>query len=121
VQRYRAVYDTSSGRLDRCSYCKRKQAACVCPNRPAAPGGASSAGVVRVSREKKGRRGKTVTVISGLPGGPSALAETAAQLKRECGSGGTVSGGDVELQGDHRERVVARLAELGYTVRLAGG
>jgi translation initiation factor 1 len=120
VQRYRAVYDTASGRLDRCSFCKRKQAACVCPNRQA-PGAAAAERLVRVSRQTKGRRGKTVTVISGLPGGPSALAEIAAQLKRECGSGGTVSEANLELQGDHRERVAARLTELGYTVKLAGG
>jgi translation initiation factor 1 len=62
-----------------------------------------------------------VTVVSGLPVEPSGLAEIAAQLKRQCGSGGTVSAGNVEIQGDHRERVAARLTELGYTVKLAGG
>jgi len=78
-------------------------------------------GIVRVSRDRKGRRGKTVTVISGLPGSEAALAEVAATLKRACGSGGTVADGNVEIQGDHRERVAARLAELGHKVKLAGG
>ena len=76
---------------------------------------------MRISRDRKGRRGKTVTVVSGLPSGEAALAEIATSLKRLCGSGGTVSAGNVEIQGDHRERIAARLTELGYRVKLAGG
>jgi translation initiation factor 1 len=77
---------------------------------------------VRVSRDKKGRRGKTVTVVTGLPGDAAALEELAGTLKRLCGSGGTVTDeGQVEIQGDHRERVVARLTELGHRVKIAGG
>jgi translation initiation factor 1 len=118
VQPNRVVYDTERGRTDRCSYCRRRLEACVCPNRQrSVPGD----GVVRVSRDRKGRRGKTVTVISGLPGGDAALAETAASLKRLCGSGGTVSERNVEIQGDHRARIAAKLTELGYRVKLAGG
>ena len=64
---------------------------------------------------------KTVTVITGLPNREATLRETAAELKRLCGSGGTVINGTVEIQGDHREKVAARLAELGYSVKLAGG
>ena len=76
---------------------------------------------MRVSRDRKGRRGKTVTVVVGLAGNQVALDEIASTLKRLCGSGGTVSDGNVEIQGDHRERVAAKLTELGYTVKLAGG
>jgi len=76
---------------------------------------------VRVSRDKKARRGKTVTVVTGLPGGPDSLAEVAGTLKRLCGSGGTVSGDTVEIQGDHRDRIAAKLTELGHKVKLAGG
>lgn len=76
---------------------------------------------MRVSRDRKGRRGKTVTVVTGLPGGPTMLAELATTLKRLCGSGGTVSGDTVEIQGDHRDRVAAKLTELGHRVKLAGG
>src|SRR5205085_11950752 len=72
MQSNRVVYDTDRGRTDRCSYCKRRLEACVCPNRPASKSGD---GVVRVLRDRKGRRGKTVTVVSGLPGGDAALAE----------------------------------------------
>jgi translation initiation factor 1 len=124
VQPERVVYDTDYGGLDRCSYCRRRIEACICPQRPA--GGRRQAAspkydVVRVSRDRKGRRGKTVTVISGLPAGRERLQEIAAALKRLCGSGGTVVEGNVEIQGDHRGRVSARLAELGYKVKLAGG
>jgi translation initiation factor 1 len=113
----RVVYDTERGRLDRCSNCPRRLEACVCPK----PAGAAGDGVVRVSRDRKGRRGKTVTVVAGLGGSRAALDGVATTLKRLCGSGGTVSDGNVEIQGDHRERVAAKLTELGYRVKLAGG
>jgi translation initiation factor 1 len=75
-------------------------------------------GIVRVGRTSSGRRGKTVTVVTGLP--PGELAATAKELKRLCGSGGAVKDGTVEIQGDHRERIVAALAER-HTVKLTGG
>jgi translation initiation factor 1 len=76
---------------------------------------------VRVSRERGGRKGKTVTVVTGLPGSTADLAQVATTLKRLCGSGGTVNGDNVEIQGDHREKVAAKLTELGHKVKLAGG
>ena len=77
--------------------------------------------VVRIFRERGGRGGKIVTVVRGLPERGSALDARAADLRRLCGAGGTVKGGAVEVQGDHRERVADRLRALGYTVKLAGG
>ena len=77
--------------------------------------------MVRLFRDRGGRNGKTVTVIRGLPERGDALEARAAELKRLCGAGGGVKDGAVEIQGDHRERVAARLRELGYTVKLAGG
>jgi translation initiation factor 1 len=79
----------------------------------------SSDGIVRVSRETSGRRGKTVTVVRGVPGRD--LDAVAGDLKRQCGSGGSAKDGVVEIQGDHRARVVARLESRGYHVKLAGG
>ena len=76
-------------------------------------------GIVRVSRETSGRRGKTVTVVRGIP--PRELASVASDLKRQCGSGGSAKDGVVEIQGDHRPKVVARLEAQGYRVKLAGG
>lgn len=81
------------------------------PEPPEATGGD---GVVRVSRERSGR-GKVVTVVRGLP--PGDLKAVASELKRLCGSGGSVKDGVVELQGDHREKVAAHLEARGLRVR----
>ena len=104
----RLVYSTGDGDL-------RKQ-----PEQPKPPANEPPRdGIVRVAREKSGRKGKTVTVVRGLP--PGDVADVASDLKRHCGSGGTVKDGTVELQGDHREKAAARLRAQGYQVKLAGG
>ena len=102
------VYSTDGGD-------ERRRPAAPLPEPPTVP----NDGVVRVFREKSGRRGKTVTVVRGLP--PGRLAKTASDLKRHCGSGGSVKAGAVELQGDHRDKAAARLRAQGYDVKLAGG
>jgi translation initiation factor 1 len=76
-------------------------------------------GVVRIFRGKGGRGGKAVSVVRGLP--PRDLETVAKDLKKHCGSGGTVKDGAVEIQGDHREKIAARLQAQGYVVKLAGG
>ncbi len=68
-------------------------------------------------RDRKHRGGKTVTVITGVPGNESEMATLAQRLKKLCGSGGTVKDGSIEIQGDHCDKVQAKLAELGYKVR----
>jgi translation initiation factor 1 len=78
-------------------------------------------GVVRLFRDRGGRNGKTVTVIHGQPERGPALEARLSEMKRLCGAGGTLKDGVVEIQGDHRERLAARLRALGYTVKLAGG
>lgn len=78
-------------------------------------------GIVRVRRETGGRGGKTVTTVNGVPVAESALKEIAGELKRLCGTGGTVKDGVIEIQGDHRDKIVAALTARGYTVKLAGG
>ena len=78
-------------------------------------------GVVRLFRDRGGRNGKTVTVIHGLPERGRALEARLSEMKRLCGAGGTLKDRVVEIQGDHRERLAARLRALGYTVKLAGG
>jgi translation initiation factor 1 len=77
--------------------------------------------IVRVRRETGSRGGKTVTTIQGVPVAESALKEFAGELKRLCGTGGTVKDGVIEIQGDHRDKIVAALTQRGYTVKLAGG
>ena len=76
-------------------------------------------GIVRIAREKAGRGGKTVTVVLGLP--PADLATIASDLKRLCGTGGSVKNGAIELQGDHRVKAATRLRAQGHEVKLAGG
>lgn len=90
----------------------------VLPERRRAEAAPAGDGVVRVSRTTAGRKGKTVTLVSGLPG--AELEDVAKELKRLCGAGGAVKEGTVELQGDHRERV-AQALEGRYRVTLAGG
>lgn len=76
---------------------------------------------VRVGRETRGRAGKGVTVITGLPLSPAELAQLATQLKKRCGSGGTVRDGVIEIQGDHRDLLVSELAKMGYDAKRSGG
>ncbi|MEO8037798.1 MAG: translation initiation factor Sui1 [Betaproteobacteria bacterium] len=110
------VYSTEHGRS--CPGCRRPLTDCVCGRPKPAPTGD---GIVRVSRNTKGRGGKTVTVVAGVPLPAEALAKLATELRRACGSGGTVRDGTIEIQGDHAEALVADLGGRGYTVKRAGG
>ena len=76
---------------------------------------------VRVGREVAGRAGKGVSVITGLPLGPADLEALATRLKKVCGAGGSVKDGRIEIQGDHRDRLVAELMRLGYDAKRSGG
>jgi len=116
----RLVYSTERGGV--CSACGRPHARCRCsPRRRAAPPPAAGDGIARVRRETKGRRGKAVTTIAGLPLAEPELRELAGELKRHCGSGGSAKDGAIEIQGDHRDAVVAFLEGRGYPVKRAGG
>ena len=118
----RLVYSTGAGRL--CPECTRPIDQCRCKrSKPAAvvavvPKGD---GIVRVGRETKGRKGKGVTVIKGVPLAGDELEALATKLKKRCGCGGTVEAGAIEIQGDHRDLLVQELGKLGYTVRKSGG
>ena len=112
----RLVYSSARGRI--CPMCSRPVASCVCRARCDGP---RSDGIVRVRREKKGRRGKTVTTISGVPLPANALRDLAAELKRRCGSGGSLKDGVIEIQGDHADSLISDLESRGFTVKRAGG
>ncbi len=101
-----------------CPGCRQPVAQCTCPRAPAVPAGD---GIVRVLRETKGRGGKAVTVVRGVPAEAAALAKLGQQLRTACGSGGTVKDGVIEVQGDHADRVLQLLQRQGYTVKRAGG
>lgn len=110
------VYSTETGRV--CPDCSQPIASCVCKT---AAGQVIGDGIVRVSLETKGRRGKGVTVIKGVPLGALALAELGKQLKAASGSGGTTKNGIIEIQGDHRDMVMQKLSQRGWQPKRAGG
>ncbi len=88
---------------------------------PAAKPSSAGPPKIRVSREVAGRGGKGVTVVSGLPLTAAQLDELAGKLKRSCGAGGAARNGRIEIQGEHRDRLVAELGRLGYEAKRAGG
>ena len=101
-----------------CPACRQPIAACICRSTPAVT---PAHGGVRVSLDTKGRAGKGVTVVRGLALNAAALAVLGKQLRAACGSGGTVKDGCVEVQGDHAERVMSLLTDLGFAVKRSGG
>ncbi|MCR8913504.1 translation initiation factor Sui1 [Marinobacter panjinensis] len=109
------VFSTEQGRM--CPGCRHPVDDCICgaPSRPAGDG------VVRVSRETKGRKGKGVTLITGIPLDEKDLKAFAKILKARCGTGGTVKDGVVEIQGDQRDVLVPLLKDKGWIVKKAGG
>jgi len=109
------VYATDQGRM--CPDCRNPVGQCQCGQEMAAAGD----GIVRVRRETKGRRGKAVTVITGVPLAGQELKALARELKGRCGTGGTLREGGIEIQGDHRDLLVSLLEERGWVVRRAGG
>jgi len=110
------VYSTDGGRM--CPGCGRPKDECVCRQKPNTNIGD---GIVRVSRETKGRKGKGVTLISGLPLNDIELKFLAKELKVKCGSGGTVRDGIIEIQGDHRDKLVEELRSRDYNAMRVGG
>ena len=122
----RLVYDSDAVQPGRCPTCGKRLDRCSCgvgrrareePRALNLP----KDGVVRILRDRKGRGGKTVTLVAGLTGSPDALTRLTSELKRLCGTGGTVRGDVLELQGDVRDRVKAELEKRGYRVKIAGG
>ena len=112
------VYSTEKGRT--CSACGEAIGHCRC-KKMAASQKLPNDGVVRISRETKGRKGKGVTLVTGLPVSENELKALSKKLKQQCSTGGTVKDGVIEIQGDHREKLMNELQSLGYTVKKAGG
>ena len=110
------VYSTDSGRM--CPQCRHPVDGCQCSSAKPRP---VTDGIVRVSREIKGRAGKGVTLVKGLALDDAALVGLGKQLKVACGSGGTIKDGVIEVQGDHCDRVMALLQAQGHKVKRAGG
>jgi translation initiation factor 1 len=112
----RLVYSTGVGRV--CSGCGWPERDCKCSTRADAPVPARPGSIIaKLRMEKKGRGGKVVTVVDGLPQNAAFLKELSQELKRACGTGGTAAEGAVELQGDLRDRVRELLLEKGFVVK----
>jgi translation initiation factor 1 len=110
------VYSTDHGRT--CPKCGWPVDRCACSKESAVPKGD---GIVRVARETKGRKGKGVTLITGMPLAGEELKKLASELKQKCGTGGTVKDGVIEIQGDHRDVLVTELIKRGYKAKKSGG
>ena len=112
----RLVYSSEQGRV--CPECGQASNRCRCKQQTAP---AKGDGIVRIQRESKGRKGKGVTLITGIPLSGDELKKLAKNLKQKCGTGGTVKNGVVEIQGEHRDLLLAELQKHGWKVKIAGG
>ncbi len=110
------VYSTETGRT--CPQCRQPVAQCGCSDESERPKGD---GIVRIHRETKGRKGKGVSIVTGLDLPDKDLKALAKKLKARCGTGGTIKDGNIEIQGDQRDTLLEELEKLGYRVRKAGG
>ncbi len=113
------VFSTEKGAL--CPGCKESVDQCICDQLSDQERLDSLDGVVRIRRETSGRKGKGVTTISGVPLAEKELKNLAKKLKQQCGTGGSLKDGIIEIQGDHREKLKQLLERQGFTVKLAGG
>lgn len=123
------VYSTEIGSV--CPHCEKPQSKCSCQTKRSASSQTFAKtppkpkqkrdGIVRIGRETKGRKGKGVTTITGLPLTLDEIKGVAKELKQKCGTGGTVKDGVIEIQGDHRDALLEELTKRGYTVKRSGG
>ena len=113
---YALVYSSDEGRI--CPECGNASLKCKCKKNTSLPVGD---GIARVRKENKGRGGKTVSTITGLPLDTDAIKALASELKKRCGCGGTVSGGIIEIQGDRVDMLIAELSARGLKAKRSGG
>ena len=118
----RTVFSSEHGRL--CPDCSATSGRCRCKkkktNQTASPAPAAN-GIVKVSRTRRGRKGKTVTLVEGVPVSADELRDLASDLKKRCGTGGAIKEGVIEIQGDQRETLVNALEGRGFRVKVSGG
>lgn len=112
----RLVYSSEQGRI--CPECRQATDKCSCKRQASPPKGD---GTIRIQRQTKGRKGKGVTLITGVPLAGDELKQLAKSLKQRCGTGGTIKDGVIEIQGDHRDLLLQELLNLGWKVKKAGG
>jgi len=109
------VYSTDAGRI--CPECEEPIEQCICNNESTPEGD----GIVRISLDTKGRKGKGVTLIKGILLAPSDLKKLSKELKQKCGVGGAVKNECIEIQGDHRDLLIKLLEQKNFKVKRSGG
>jgi translation initiation factor 1 len=116
----RLVYSTETGKI--CSLCQKAVSECICKKKKLrSQTNIEYGGIIRIQREVKGRKGKTVTIVSGFQVNADELKNLAAQLKRHCGTGGSVKDGVIIIQGDHRDTLITELKNRGFKAMISGG
>ena len=116
----RLVYSTESGKI--CPTCQQFVTSCTCKKKKSrSQANIKIDGIIRVQREVKGRKGKTVTTISGFQLDEDELKDLASQLKRRCGTGGSMKDDVIIIQGDHRDSLITELRNRGFRAKIAGG
>ena len=116
----RLVYSTVSGKI--CPLCLKPVSECTCKKKKSgSQTNIKIDGIIRIQREVKGRKGKTVTTVSGFQINADELKNLATQLKRRCGTGGSVKDGVIIIQGDHRDTLITELKNRGFKAKIAGG
>jgi translation initiation factor 1 len=116
----RLVYSTESGKI--CPSCQKPVSKCTCKkNKSRSQPTIKMDGIIRVQLEVKGRKGKTVTTVSAFQLADDELKNLATQLKRSCGTGGSVKDGVIIMQGDHRDTLITELKSRGFRAKIAGG
>ncbi len=116
----RLVYSTESGKI--CPSCQKLVSECTCKKKKSrSQTNTKVDGIIRIQREVKGRKGKTVTIVSGFQINADELKNLASQLKRKCGTGGSVKDGVIIIQGDHRDTLITELKSRGFKAKIAGG
>jgi len=114
------VYSTESGKI--CPSCQKPVSECTCKKKKSrSQTNIKYDGIIRIQREVKGRKGKTVTTVSAFQLADDELKNLAAQLKRHCGTGGSVKDGVIIIQGDHRDTLITELKNRGFKAKIAGG
>ena len=114
------IYSTDTGKI--CSLCQKPVSECICKKKKSrSQTNIKYDGIIRIQREVKGRKGKTVTTVSAFQLADDELKNLAAQLKRHCGTGGSVKDGVIIIQGDHRDTLITELKNRGFKAKIAGG
>ena len=114
------VYSTKTGKI--CPSCQKPVSGCACKKKKTTSQTTGKYdGIIRVQREVKGRKGKTVTIVSGFQINIVDLKDLATQLKRRCGTGGSVKDDVIIIQGDHRNTLITELKNRGFKAKVVGG